>query len=235
MRRMCTIGGVVLAALAAVVRSGGIAEADERPIFCGTKNWHSLIAEAAARIGVPESWIHAVMHAESGGCDLLDGKPTTSAAGAMGLMQLMPATWSQMREQLRLGSDPYNPRDNIFAGAAMLRELYERYGSPGFLAAYHAGGKRFEEYLERGRPLPDETLDYVAQVQRLLAARQGRFAGTQAALTAIRTPFVQSIHASSVSTSSLDQSRDTRPFVLLTHTVQHAKQQAGEPADVQQP
>jgi hypothetical protein len=84
-----------------------------------------------------------------------------SSAGAMGLMQIMPDTWAELRVRHRLGRDPYDPRDNILAGAAYLREMYDRYGSPGFLAAYNAGPGRYEEYLA-GRPLPAETRAYVA-------------------------------------------------------------------------
>lgn len=115
-----------------------------------------FIAEAAQRFGIPERWIRAVMHAESAG-----DVRATSSAGAMGLMQLMPDTWTALRTRHRLGRDPYNPRDNIFAGAAYLREMYDRYGSPGFLAAYNAGPGRYEAYLA-GRPLPAETRAYVA-------------------------------------------------------------------------
>lgn len=84
-----------------------------------------------------------------------------SSAGAMGLMQVMPATWAELRVRHRLGGNPYDPRDNILAGAAYLREMHDRYGSPGFLAAYNAGPGRYEEYLA-GRPLPAETRAYVA-------------------------------------------------------------------------
>ena len=84
-----------------------------------------------------------------------------SRKGAMGLMQIMPATWADLRARHHLGSDPYDPRDNILAGVAYLRELHDRYGSPGFLAAYNAGPGRYEEYLS-GRPLPAETRAYVA-------------------------------------------------------------------------
>src|SRR3546814_3022380 len=75
-----------------------------------------------------------------------------SPKGAMGLMQLMPDTWASLRVRLGLGANPYDPRDNILAGAAYLREMHDRYGSPGFLAAYNAGPGRYEEYLA-GRPL----------------------------------------------------------------------------------
>lgn len=140
--------------------------AADRGVYCGTEHWRSLIAEAGTRFEIPQVWLHAVIRAESAGCELIDGHPVTSAAGAMGLMQLMPATWNEYRERLTLGSDPYNPRDNILAGAAYLRELYIRYGSPGFLAAYHAGPKRYEAYRLEERSLPAATLDYLHRISR---------------------------------------------------------------------
>lgn len=115
------------------------------------------IAEAAHRFGIPEAWIRAVMRVESRG-----DVRAISSAGAMGLMQIMPATWTELRTQHGLGNDPYDPRDNILAGAAYLREMHDRYGSPGFLAAYNAGPGRYEEYRATGRPLPAETRAYVA-------------------------------------------------------------------------
>lgn len=75
-------------------------------------------------------------------------------------MQIMPGTWAELRIRYRLGRDPYNPRDNILAGTAYLRELFDRYGWPGLLAAYNAGPGRYEQYLG-GRPLPAETRAYV--------------------------------------------------------------------------
>ena len=114
------------------------------------------IAEAAQRFGIPAAWIRAVMRVESA-----NDVRAISPKGAMGLMQIMPPTWSDLRARHRLGSDPYDPRDNILAGAAYLRELHDRYGSPGFLAAYNAGPGRYEEHLA-GRPLPAETRAYVA-------------------------------------------------------------------------
>ncbi|MHC2191232.1 soluble lytic murein transglycosylase-like protein [Bradyrhizobium diazoefficiens] len=87
-----------------------------------------------------------------------------SPKGALGLMQLMPKTWADMRARYGLGRDPFDPRDNILAGAAFLRELHDRYGSPGFLAAYNAGPGRYEEFRDRHRPLPAETTAYVAAI-----------------------------------------------------------------------
>ena len=91
-----------------------------------------------------------------------------SRSGAMGLMQIMPDTWAELRARYRFGSDPYEPRDNILAGAAYLREMHDRYGSPGFLAAYNAGPGRYAEYLASGRALPAETRAYVAALVPVL-------------------------------------------------------------------
>lgn len=120
------------------------------------------IAAASKRFDIPERWIRAVMRVESAG-DLR----AISPKGARGLMQIMPATWIELRDRHRLGNDPYDPRDNILAGAAYLSELHDRYGSPGFLAAYNAGPGRYEQYL-RGRPLPAETRAYVAALVRFV-------------------------------------------------------------------
>lgn len=114
------------------------------------------IAEAAQRFGIPAAWIKAVMRVESA-----NEVRAISPKGAMGLMQIMPGTWAELRARHALGTDPYDPRDNILAGAAYLRELHDRYGSPGFLAAYNAGPGRYEEHLA-GRSLPAETRAYVA-------------------------------------------------------------------------
>ncbi|MDW5318202.1 lytic transglycosylase domain-containing protein [Rhizobium sp. PL01] len=126
----------------------------------------TFIAEAAQRFGMPEAWIRAVVRVESRG-----DVRAISSAGAMGLMQIMPATWASLRARHGLGANPYDPRDNILAGAAYLREMHDRYGSPGFLAAYNAGPGRYEEYLA-GRPLPAETRAYVAMLAPLVGGSE---------------------------------------------------------------
>ena len=126
--------------------------------------WGPYIRNAAQRFAIPDTWIRAVMQQESGGKQYLNGGLTTSGAGAMGLMQLMPATYADMQSQYGLGGDPYNPKDNIQAGAAYIRLMYDRYGAPGFLAAYNAGPDRVDDYLNNGRHLPDETVNYVASI-----------------------------------------------------------------------
>lgn len=126
--------------------------------------WGPYITEAANRFDVPERWIREVMRVESGGRTELNGMPITSGAGAMGLMQVMPATYDELRGRYTLGDDPYDPHNSILAGAAYIRELYDLYGSPGFLAAYNGGPGRLDDYLTRNRPLPDETRRYVAKI-----------------------------------------------------------------------
>jgi soluble lytic murein transglycosylase-like protein len=118
------------------------------------------VDDAARRFAIPEAWIWAVMRAESNG----DAR-AVSRAGAMGLMQIMPATWATIRARYALGNDPFAPRANIMAGAAYLRAMYDRYGSTAaMLAAYNAGPGRYDDYRARGRPLPAETTAYVAQI-----------------------------------------------------------------------
>jgi Transglycosylase SLT domain len=123
----------------------------------------SHVTEAAQRFGLPEQWIYAVMRTESAG-----RIGAVSSAGAMGLMQLMPGTWARQRTRFGLGSDPFDPRDNIMAGTSYLREMYDSYGASGFLAAYNAGPGRFEDWRDRGRPLPAETRAYVAKIAPML-------------------------------------------------------------------
>nr|WP_286207840.1 lytic transglycosylase domain-containing protein [Hephaestia sp. MAHUQ-44] len=126
--------------------------------------WDPLITEASRRFAVPETWIIAVMQAESAGRTRLNGRPTTSSAGAMGLMQLMPDTYAALRRRYSLGPDPHDPRDNIMAGTAYLRLMYDRFGYPGLFAAYNAGPGRYADHLATGRPLPLETRAYIAQI-----------------------------------------------------------------------
>ena len=149
----------------------------------------AAIAEAARRFDIPAIWIRAVMNAESAG-----DPGAVSSAGAMGLMQIMPGTWADLGLRYHLGRDPYDPRDNILAGAAYLRELHDRYGSPGFLAAYNAGPDRYEASLA-GRPLPLETRAYVAAVAPfiggggdapVMVAAADRFAWTRASLFTVQ-------------------------------------------------
>ena len=153
------LSGLSFAALAPVIVH---AQAAPGALMTRDSPYADHIAEAAQRFALPASWIRAVLRAESAG----DSR-AISPKGAMGLMQIMPGTWANLRMRLSLGSDPYDPHDNIIAGAAYIRELFDRYGSPGWIAAYNAGPGRYEASLS-GRPLPAETRAYVASVSPAL-------------------------------------------------------------------
>ena len=126
--------------------------------------WRPMIEEASTRFGIPTSWIERVMRAESRGRTMLNGRPIRSRAGAMGLMQLMPATWTEMRARLALGSNPDDPRDNILAGTFFLRLMYDRFGYPGLFGAYNAGPGTYAAWLAGNRRLPGETVAYLGTV-----------------------------------------------------------------------
>jgi hypothetical protein len=132
-----------------------------------TASVDSLVDEASRRFSIPALWIRSVMHVESGG-----DANALSPKGAMGLMQIMPETYMGLRQELGLGADPYQPRDNIMAAAAYLREMLDLYGTSGFLAAYNAGPTRYEEHLETGEPLPEETQIYLSRLAPLLSGAQ---------------------------------------------------------------
>ena len=126
--------------------------------------WAPHVAEAARRFAIPERWIRAVIAVESVG-----DPAALSPKGAIGLMQVMPATWEELRAKHDLGADPWQPRDNILAGVAYLREMHDRYGSvDAMLAAYNAGPGRYDEHLASGRALPAETVDYVAKIAPMI-------------------------------------------------------------------
>ncbi len=146
--------------------ASGVAIAQSAPIVRAAAGdpYAAHIVEASKRFGIPELWIRAVLRAESAG-----DVRATSSAGAIGLMQVMPDTWAELRVRHRLGRNPYNPHDNILAGTAYLREMWDRYGDvTAMLAAYNAGPARCDEHLAKGRPLPAETRAYVASLAPLL-------------------------------------------------------------------
>ena len=158
----------VLAALGVLAFSAGPtgATAQTAPVArpSAADPYAAHITEAAQRFGIPERWIRAVLRAESAG-----DVRAISSAGALGLMQVMPDTWAGLRVRYRLGRDPYDPHDNIIAGAAYLREMWDRYGNvSAMLAAYNAGPRRYDEYLATGRVLPAETRAYVATLAPIL-------------------------------------------------------------------
>ena len=157
---------LLLAGALSVCAGSGIAVAQSAPVErpAAAHPYAAHIAEASRRFGIPEHWIVAVLRAESAG-----DVRAVSSAGAMGLMQVMPDTWAGLRVRHGLGRDPYDPRDNIMAGTAYLREMFDRYGNVGaMLAAYNAGPGRYDEHRATGRPLPVETRTYVAALAPIL-------------------------------------------------------------------
>ncbi|UVO30268.1 lytic transglycosylase domain-containing protein [Bradyrhizobium arachidis] len=130
-------------------------------------SYTAFLTEASRRFALPEHWIRAVLQVESSG-----NVGAVSSRGALGLMQIMPQTWVELRTRYDLGVDPFDPHDNILAGTAYLREMLDRFGSEGVLAAYNAGPKRYQAYLATGRPLPQETKIYVARLVRLIGIKQ---------------------------------------------------------------
>jgi Transglycosylase SLT domain len=173
----------------------------------------SYVEEASRRFLIPSSWIWAVMRIESAG----DAR-ALSHKGAIGLMQIMPDTWTMLRQQHGLGDDPYNPRDNILAGAGYLSELHHRYGEGGFLAAYNAGPRRWEEHLNGRRSLPAETIDYVSKVSRLIglgAPSDGFLKAHFGSGAAESDLFVRSEFEASSDQRSDDSSSKNQPTMLL--------------------
>ncbi|MBE7733753.1 lytic transglycosylase domain-containing protein [Devosia faecipullorum] len=157
---------LLLAGALSVCIGSGVAVAQFVPVEhpAATHPHAAHIAEASQRFRIPEHWIRAVLRAESAG-----DVRAVSSAGAMGLMQVMPDTWTGLRVRYGLGRDPYDPRDNILAGTAYLREMFDRYGNVGaMLAAYNAGPGRYDEHRATGRPLPAETRAYVAALAQIL-------------------------------------------------------------------
>jgi Transglycosylase SLT domain len=171
----------------AVSNATAVAEtqpAESAAIYRTSDPFADFVEEASRRFGVPVHWIRAVMDAESAG-----HVRARSPKGAMGLMQVMPGTWADLRLRYGLGNDPYDPHDNILAGSAYLRELHDRYGSPGFLAAYNAGPTRYEEHLA-GRPLPGETQAYFDKLAPVIGCDIAASSAVASPRSSVRALFV---------------------------------------------
>ena len=125
-----------------------------------------LVRRAAEKYGLPPALLDAVARFESG-----FRVDAVSPKGAVGLMQLMPATAAE------LNADPLDPRQNAEAGARYLRELLERYqySAHRALAAYNAGPGAVDKY--GGIPPYPETRTYVDRVLGEYLKRQGQLAG----------------------------------------------------------
>jgi hypothetical protein len=112
-----------------------------------------MVRDAARRSGLPPEFVESVAQVESG------FRPgAVSPKGALGVMQLMPATAKT------LGADPYDTAQNIDAGTRLLRELLLKYDGDVIkaLAAYNAGEGAVDKY--QGMPPYNETRWYVKKV-----------------------------------------------------------------------
>jgi len=116
------------------------------------------IRDAAERHGLPEELVTAVIRVESG-----FNPRAVSRKGARGLMQLMPATASQLGVR-----DAFDPAENIDGGVRHLRGLIERFDNnlPLALAAYNAGERAVLQY--RGIPPYPETQQYVTRILQIV-------------------------------------------------------------------
>ena len=215
MKRKLFVAGCALATVTVLLGVDG--RAADRPVFCSTKPWQSIVQQASERFDLPRAWLNAVIRSESAGCATVNGKPIISAAGAMGLMQLMPSTWLQYRARLQLGADPFQAHDNILAGAAYLHDLYLRYGEGGFLAAYQAGPERYEEFIREGRPLPRVTIKYIGRVERAIERIDVSSSPVSSpATSAASSLFVVLTSTPSNADRAMKPQLDTRLFVPLS-------------------
>lgn len=120
--------------------------------------YDDIIKEAAARHGVDADLIHAVIQTESSYNPVAE-----SAAGAQGLMQLMPVLQAELGVQ-----DPFDPRQNVMAGVQYLKRLLTRHNGDIALAlaSYNAGPANVGRY--KGVPPYKETRNYIKKVKALL-------------------------------------------------------------------
>ncbi|MFT9257013.1 MAG: transglycosylase SLT domain-containing protein [Acetobacter sp.] len=155
--------GLALGALAILAACAGPVHS-YRPPGSALNPWGPYIREASQRFSIPQGWIRAVMWQESGGHQYIHGHLTRSVHGAVGLMQVKPDTYHELARRYGLGSDPYDPHDNIMAGSGYIRELYDRFGSPDFLAAYSCGPQCMANYRAGSGSLPGYARSYLAAV-----------------------------------------------------------------------
>ena len=165
--------------------------------------YQDLIEHHARRVGVRPGLVRAVIQVESG-FDAL----ARSAAGAMGLMQLMPATELRVR-------DPFDPNQNIRGGTTYLRQLLDRYdGNEELaLAAYNAGSATVREYGEQVPPYP-ETRDYVERVRavahRPIRRSRSTIYKTYELIDGRRIPRYSNIPSKSGNRDEVSQGADSR-------------------------
>ncbi len=181
---------------------GEIAFAQEQALSYGQmmSRWNPTVTAAAKRFRIPPVWVRAVMQIESGGRTMSGPEqPITSSAGAQGLMQLMPETYDEMRKEHGLGADPFDPHDNIFAGAAYLAWLRGKYGYPEMFAAYNDGPGHLDQRLAAAQLLPLETRNYLGDITAMLNGKRGH----GAALARLTRPNGEAVMVDAGAVSSL--------------------------------
>ena len=118
-----------------------------------TKKYDDIIANASQQYGVAFPLLKAIIKAESG-----FNPRAVSKKGAKGLMQIMPQNFKLLGIE-----DPFDPSQNIHAGARYFKQMYDRFGKLALsLAAYNAGPKAVEHY--KTVPPYEETEEYVKRV-----------------------------------------------------------------------
>ena len=144
--------------------AAGVPRLDETTTVVGpalpARPYAEIVAAASTRHGVDPLLLHVVIETESA-----YRADATSTQGAVGLMQLMPATAA------RFGlDDPYDPAGNIDAGTRYLRSLLDEFGTRGALAAYNAGEGTVRHF--NGMPPYPQTRRYVGRILALVDAHR---------------------------------------------------------------
>jgi hypothetical protein len=145
----------------------------------------------------------------------------------MGLMQIMPLTWSELRARYDLGVDPYDPRDNILAGAAYIREFYQRFAAPASLPRTMRGRHATRAIWRPVVRCQMRPRDYVAILAPMIGGKQvnGKIVAVAESLTMARSPLfvVRSARSSSDNRpgpgARPDRSSNVRPVVDLSALV----------------
>ena len=133
-----------------------------QPRQLASRPYAALVASASERHDVAADLLHAVIEVESG-----YQPDAQSPRGAMGLMQLMPATAARYEVE-----DPFDPSANVDAGAQYLRELLDKFGMRDGLAAYNAGEHPVRKF--QGIPPYPETHRYVERILELVEASKAQ-------------------------------------------------------------
>jgi soluble lytic murein transglycosylase-like protein len=162
-------GGEMVSSSSTIVRFGPDEVPDPDPVpaaspvvsqslssSASVQPYGDIIDSLSATHGVPADLVHAMIQVESG-----YQERAISRTGAMGLMQLMPATARRFNVE-----DPFDPRQNIEGGIMYLKTLLDRFPLKMAVAAYNAGENAVRRF--RGVPPYAETRGYVARVLRLL-------------------------------------------------------------------